>query len=283
VNFSRDLGALSQSFPLADGDAGIEQTIDAMRTLIDEAKRDFTLNQVAGSLISRIPSQRQEQRAKAIFDAVLGRISFVEDIYGAETLRPPLVTWQQGFGDCDDIVMLMAALLQTVGYNVRLVTVAAEPQAVQDGVPQFSHVYGEVECPMGSDRWIAVDAARPGARFGRDDGNYPRKRIWSLESDDYWDTIGGDACMRGLGYFGDLGDASTIDELVSEIPAIEGGAAQIVTAANPPPAAVAQPALLGISGSGWLIGLGLVAVVLFAMHGSGGRRQNPGRRKRSRG
>jgi hypothetical protein len=172
------LGSMSSILrPLSDGDQGIAETVDHIREMVEQGRNDFTINQAAGSIVRNIDPGRRAARAEAIFNAVLRRVKFVEDIVDGETIRPAAVIWKQGFGDCDDINgILLPSMLMTVGYPVRLVTVAADPVDLS----QFSHIYAEVEVDPSSDRWIPVDAARPGARFGREPERPARKHIWSL-------------------------------------------------------------------------------------------------------
>src|SRR6266403_368761 len=86
----------------------------------------------------------------------------------------------------DDInAILLPAMLKTAGHRVRLVTIASHPAAPE----QFSHVYCEANV---EGRWIPLDAARSGTRFGSAPSRAFRKRVWSLDADSYQD-------LRGLG------------------------------------------------------------------------------------
>jgi hypothetical protein len=65
----------------------------------------------------------------------------------------------------------MGALLATIGNHVRITTVESQP-----GNPEFSHVFLEVLESNG--RWVPVDTARPGARYGRGPEQYRRRYAW---------------------------------------------------------------------------------------------------------
>jgi hypothetical protein len=88
-----------------------------------------------------------------------------------------------GIADCDDFTILICSLLKTVGADCRIITIATDP----DG--EFCHVYPEAEI---NGRWVAMDAARKHAAFGKSPERFTRKRAWPVDSEGYSD-------MRGLG------------------------------------------------------------------------------------
>ena len=200
--------------PLADGDLGTAQTIALIRQLVDRGMKDPAVNRTALSILQSVPAHNEEAEVRAIYDWVRGHIRFTKDLYGKETLRPAAVILEVGAGDCDDINgVLLPALLGTVGYRTRLVTVASHPEAPD----QFSHVYAEADV---RGEWIPLDAARPHAIFGKAPMSFMRKRIWDLQTSRYQD-------VKGLGSLGiDWGDvASNIAKVVA--PATQGAAAII--------------------------------------------------------
>jgi hypothetical protein len=190
--------------PLLSGDAGIEQTVQVMRQLVDEALADPDFVNQAVSIVSSAPAHDEIAEIKAIYSWVARNIRFVKDPVTKEKLYPPQQLLQIGAGDCDDISMLTAALLMAVGYPARLVTVAAQ----SDAPTEFSHVYAEAEVPPGSGNWLPVDSARPDSQFGLAPSRYFRKRAWSLTDSGYSDLSGQRTRLSGLsGYLG-LGDDS---------------------------------------------------------------------------
>lgn len=68
-----------------------------------------------------------------------------------ETLHEAQQILKQRSGDCDDKSILLASLLESIGYPTRFVAVGHQP-----GV--YSHVYVEVR-PMG--KWIALETTNP--------------------------------------------------------------------------------------------------------------------------
>ena len=147
------------SLPLAGGDAGVEQTINSMRSLVDEALHDPSIIRMATDIVRSVPAFDDFAEAKALYEWVRANIRFTKDPVNKEKLYPPAELLQIRAGDCDDISMLLGTLLMAVGYPARLVTVAASQQDPE----QFSHVY--VEGEVGG-QWIPMDPARYDSQFG---------------------------------------------------------------------------------------------------------------------
>jgi hypothetical protein len=213
LSIAGDSNLLGYRVPLADGNAGTEQTVRLMRRLIDQALNSSEFVRFAVDLVRNVPAYDDFGEVYALFSWVQQNIRYTKDPVTKEKLYPPLELLKIQAGDCDDISMLLAALAIALGYPARLVTVAANANYPDD----YSHVYTEVEAPPGSGKWIAVDAARPNSAFGLEPAVYFRKRGWSLTDDSSQDLHGGSAQptrLRGLsGYLGlgDGFDASNVD------------------------------------------------------------------------
>lgn len=258
---------LSSSVPLLEGDAGIEQTINAARGLVREGLRDPLLRQTAGHILlqRRVPQHNDVAEVRAIYDWVVRNIRFVKDPVNQETVSTARWTLTNGFGDCDDInAVLLPVLLGAAGYRTRLVTVAGHPGAPR----QFTHVYAEV---LLRGRWIPVDAARPGARFGQTIRHQFRKRVWSLDDGSYTDmglprqaSLAGETVAAGV---------SGLDDWADVIKQATRGTAQIITATKSKRRAVDFPSLTygqpGVSTINDYVpllvlgGLGLVVVMMM--------------------
>ena len=57
-------------------------------------------------------------------------------------------------GDCDDMAIVLGAMLEAVGHSVRLVLTGTDPLAPD----RFTHIYIEVLC---RGRWVPLDATMP--------------------------------------------------------------------------------------------------------------------------
>jgi Transglutaminase-like superfamily len=181
--------------PHLEGDPGVEQTIRQMRRLIDQGKKDPEIHELAAQIIRRLPaddgsSAVATQKARAIFDAVSRNVRFTFDVHGNETLHAAADIVRLGIGDCDDFTVLICSLLKTAGADCRIVTIATDPSG------EFSHVYPEAEI---NGQWIALDAARKFAAFGKSPSHYTRKRAWSVDSEGYADMSSLSSSLRGMG------------------------------------------------------------------------------------
>lgn len=181
------------SFPLAEGDEGVAQTMAQIRRLVEEGKKDEVVRNAAVEMVRRAGAFGYDKRrqCRAIFEAVRRRIGFVADPTDKELLRPARSILEVGAGDCDEINgILMPALLESIGIQTQLVTIAAHPAAPD----QFTHVYCEANV---DGQWLPLDAARRGARWGRRPGKGFRVREWSLSSNEFRDRP-----VMGLGSYG---------------------------------------------------------------------------------
>jgi hypothetical protein len=183
--------------PLLSGDAGVEQTINQMRQLIDEALRDPSFIRWATDVVRGVPAFDDAAEAEALYNWVRANIRFTKDPVNKEKLYPPTELLKIRAGDCDDISMLMGATLMAVGYPARLMTVAASPGAPE----QFSHVYVEGEVPAESGQWVPMDPARYDSQFGVAPPAFYRGRWWSL-SDSSYGEVPGVSGLRGTTHSG---------------------------------------------------------------------------------
>jgi hypothetical protein len=190
MNLERMAPMNVSAVPLADGDAGIAQTVRAMRQLIEAGKKDPVIRELAASILTsgRVPAFNWDGEVRAVFDWVLRSIRFTRDVQGKETLHAAREIVRLRIGDCDDFTILMCSLLGTIGYKTRIVTISNH----DDAPDQFTHVYPEV---FVNGMWIPVDAARRQPQFAQAPQTVFRKRLWSTSSDEYRDVQG----LNGVG------------------------------------------------------------------------------------
>lgn len=181
----RSGGAMAvQSSPLASGDAGVAQTIRAMRRLIEQGKKDPKVHEAAALIIrsSSVPAYDWSGEIRAIYNWVLHNIRFTRDVQGKETLHAAPEILRLGIGDCDDFTILICSLLGTIGHRTRILTIS-KPEDERN----FSHVFPQV---FVNGQWLTLDAARRGAAIGRNPENVERVRIWDTASDNFVDVEG---------------------------------------------------------------------------------------------
>ena len=241
--------------PLRRGDAGVEQTIDLIKRLVDDGVKDPVVNRTAIDALRALntPSFDRDAKLRALYAFVQWpNFLYVEDPVGPfgpkETVRPVRDLLQLRAGDCDDFTVLLAALAGTIGIATRAVTIAADPRAPKE----FSHIYPEAEVAPG--RWVPLDAARPGASYGVAPPQFFRKRIWNLTDSSYRDVISGERLISLNGY-AMLGDYAP-NTAAEDISAVGQSVANVISASkgNPygsfqtPYTPVAPPAGYGIPG-----------------------------------
>jgi hypothetical protein len=289
------------SMPLLGGDRGVEQTIVMMRQLVDDAVKDPQVNRLAIEILrsAGAPSFDREAKARAIYEWVQRNFLYVEDPVGPfgpkETLRPVRTLLQLRAGDCDDFVVILAALCGTIGIPTRIVTIAADAQAPQE----FSHVYSEAELYPGM--WVSLDAARPGAEFGLSPKVFFRKRVWSLTEPAFQDVNGQrmtplsgyQLLGRSRGGLGQGQAPSLVQQLTSpeEVSAVGQAVANVEAAAHGSPyglyatpytpaayaagypsSALTAPTGISITGGSWgILILAVAAIGLMAWGRRGSR------------
>lgn len=255
---------LIYSAPLAGGDNGTEQTISMLRALVDDAWKDPFVNRAAIEIIrnSGVAPYDSFGQVQAIYNFAHS-FYFVNDPVTKEALRPTRELLQLMAGDCDDInANVLPALLGTVGYETRLVTIAADPS----NPDAFTHVYVEVFLDS---EWIPLDAAAPGSSFGVAPKHFFRREWWSLVDGSHGDYSQGDLTMAGYSPVGVRGLGSIATDLISAgsvvsesgqvvqsalQPAIGPGGANMVSLPSASPTtATVEKDLLVVLGAGLLI------------------------------
>lgn len=229
--------------PLANGDAGTAQTIEVMRRLVHDAQRDAAFVRKANDIVRPVAAFDDLGEVKQIYDWVRRNIRFTKDPISVEKLYPPQELLKIRSGDCDDLATLTLALAAANGYRGRFITLAANAESPNE----FTHVYGEIEAPPGSNNWIAMDTARLDSSFGSEPPMYFRKRAWDIDSDQYVDLAGNKRRMPKFlsGYYG-LGQDNIdwtpiVSQTIAETPAIIAATSGKGTATSPYATYAGQP------------------------------------------
>ena len=129
-----------QVVPMANGFKGIEQTIRTMRQLVNQYKTDATIRQTAMQIVFLTPEKNEYSECEAIFNFVRDHIRYVKDVFGVETLALPTITLATRMGDCDDQSVLLASLLESIGYPTQFVIAGYSTPGA------YEHVYVRVLC-----------------------------------------------------------------------------------------------------------------------------------------
>lgn len=136
---------------IPSGAAGTVETLEQMKRLALEGKRDLSVRLAAMDIIRDVPQKMYRQEAEAIQRFVRDKIRYTQDIHNVETLADPATTLELGQGDCDDKAVLVASLLGAVGHPTKFVAVGFRPG-------RYEHVY--VETKIGNE-WVPVETTEP--------------------------------------------------------------------------------------------------------------------------
>jgi len=118
-----------------------------MAQLVRQYKTDMKIRELALSIVAGLPSRCWSCEVKAIQRYILNHIRYTRDVLNVETLATPIKTLEYRQGDCDDVSVLAATLLQSIGHPVRFLAVGF------NGKP-LSHVL--IETLIG-DKWYPVE------------------------------------------------------------------------------------------------------------------------------
>jgi hypothetical protein len=134
------------------GYAGTLATVQYIIDLIKQGAKDFCVRQTAIDIFRLYQVSPKDYLGEicALFDWVKNNIRYTKDIYRVELLHSARRMLQLRAGDCDDMTILLAAMLESTGHPVRLVIVGRDPKRKK----QFSHIYLET---LYKDLWIALD------------------------------------------------------------------------------------------------------------------------------
>jgi transglutaminase-like putative cysteine protease len=135
------------------GAEGTLSTAKIIGQLIRAGAKDFYVRQKAIEVFRtyRVPPKNRMGEACALFDFVKRNIRYTRDIFRVELLHSARRMLELRAGDCDDMTILLGAMLLSTGHPVRLVLAGFRKNRPH----VYSHIYPEVNV---SGRWIAIDA-----------------------------------------------------------------------------------------------------------------------------
>lgn len=105
-----------------------------MSRLVKQYKTDLTIRETALDLTKHLPPKAWAAEADALFRFVRDQIRYIKDVNDVETVAIPTKTLEYGQGDCDDKVVLLASLLESIGHPTMFMAIGYAPKS-------FSHVY----------------------------------------------------------------------------------------------------------------------------------------------
>lgn len=138
------------------GDAGTAATLNLMVKLARTWKKDPGIWKLTRELLQSVPPHDSRAEIERLFHWVKQTIRYTQDVRGIETLATPKVTLEARAGDCDDMAVLLAVLLESAGHTTRFVALSFDTDP-------YSHVITETRLGVS---WIALDPTVPRATVG---------------------------------------------------------------------------------------------------------------------
>ena len=138
------------------GYRGIIRTVEHIIDLIKQGAKDFYVRQKAIDILleKQVKPKDYLGEIKALFEWVQRHIRYTKDTFQVEVLHSARRMLELRAGDCDDMAILLGAMLEAIGHPVRLVLSGPDPLKPD----LFTHIYLEV---FHKGRWIPLDATMP--------------------------------------------------------------------------------------------------------------------------
>lgn len=155
---------------LPEGVAGIRATLKRMVDMTRKGRKNLGVRTVAMRLVRELPPKAFSDQVVELFRFVQKRIRYVHDVREVETLQDPAYTLTEGQGDCDDMSMLLASMLESIGHPTRFVALAL------DNGP-FSHVITETRL---GEKWLPLDPTVSYAYVGWAPPGVTNRIVWNV-------------------------------------------------------------------------------------------------------
>jgi transglutaminase-like putative cysteine protease len=150
------------------GQDGVDDTVKLMQALVKEHKASSFIRELAFSIVESVPEKNEPAEIEAIFNYVQNNVRYTKDIHDLETLANPIYTLTIKHGDCDDHAVVLASLLQTIGYQTCFVTTTYDEPFID------THVYVVV---FVDGQEIFLDSTEKNKNAGYEIENWLRRTI----------------------------------------------------------------------------------------------------------
>lgn len=140
---------------------GAPQTVALIKEYALAAQDHPSVRLLAEEIVGGLGSKDYLSEIAAVYYYIASCTRYANDPRTVELVRRPerivaeILRGAVPSIDCDDMVVLYAALLLSLGREVRVITIAFDTVKYQ-GQIQYSHVYLQVKEPRTS-RWIVLD------------------------------------------------------------------------------------------------------------------------------
>lgn len=144
------------------GRGGIKATLKIMVMIVRKTRATPAIRTLAQQLVQGCVENDKRCEAATLQSFVQDNVRYIADVRDVETIQMPAQTLQLRSGDCDDKALLLATLLESIGFSTRFCAVG-----LSGG--DYSHVLTQALIPgMGwvSLETIPVDGRTQKAPFG---------------------------------------------------------------------------------------------------------------------
>jgi len=135
------------------GSRGTLATAEIIGRMIRDGAKDFLVRQKAIQIF-RIAGVRPKDRfgeIRSLFEWVRRNVRYTRDIFRVELLHTARRMLELRAGDCDDMTILLGAMLMSTGHPVRLILAGFRKRRPHS----YSHIF--LEANLGG-HWITLDA-----------------------------------------------------------------------------------------------------------------------------
>ncbi len=141
---------------IPEGVDGVRATLKAMVRLTRAGRKDVGVIALARQITLGLPARDGRGEVDRVFHWVKQRIRYVADPREVETISTPAATLRMQSGDCDDMAVLTASLLEAIGHATKFVAYgfASGP---------YSHVVTETKL---AESWLTLDPTVPKSTVG---------------------------------------------------------------------------------------------------------------------
>ncbi len=145
---------------LGDGPATVDRFVAELQRFKLAPAELVAVRRAALGLVRELAPNDDVAEVRALWSYVRDSIRYVKDVRGVDTLQSPRTTLELAQGDCDDKSLLLASLLESIGYATRFTVSATVPRG------SYNHVFIEAFVPK-LGRWIPLESSITGFPFGR--------------------------------------------------------------------------------------------------------------------
>lgn len=155
---------------IPDGRAGVRATLSIMVDIVLRYRSHPLVRVTAQELVGGCASRDALCQVQSLHAFVRDDIRYLPDVRDVETIQTPDYTLKMRSGDCDDQSVLLAGMLESIGFQTRFCAIGVR------GGP-FSHVSSQVRLGRG---WVNLETILPVLRaaWGTYDAGDPTPIGW---------------------------------------------------------------------------------------------------------